>query len=184
MFNIPIPVLGFVAYSGTGKTTLLIKLIPLLKAQGIRIGMIKHAHHDFDIDVPGKDSYELRKAGADQMLVSSSQRWALMVETHDQKEAQLEQLLHQLDYTNLDLILVEGFKQVAYPKIECIRPCLGHDLMCLTDPSIIAVASDAAISKDPLPDHIQITQLDLNSPELITHFIQSEILDQAPNTSA
>jgi len=184
MFNLPIPVLGFVAYSGTGKTTLLTKLIPILKAQGTHIGVIKHAHHNFDIDVPGKDSYELRKAGADQMLVASSQRWALMVETSDHDEANLEQLIHRLDTQNIDLILVEGFKQVAYPKIECIRPSLGHELMCLTDPSVIAVASDSAISDTPLPDHIQITQLDLNSPELIAHFIQSEILDPYPNTSA
>ena len=184
MFNLPIPLLGFVAYSGTGKTTLLIKVIPLLKARGIRIGVIKHAHHDFDVDVPGKDSYKLRKAGADQMLIASSQRWALMVETPDQGEAQLEQLLHQLDTKKLDLILVEGFKHVAYPKIECIRPSLGHELMCLTDPSILAVASDSPISKTPLPDHLQITQLDINSPELIAHFIQSEILDHNPNTSA
>ncbi len=179
MINCAIPVLGLVAYSGTGKTTLLKKLIPLLRNSDIRIGMIKHAHHDFDIDVPGKDSYELRKAGADQMLVASSQRWALMVETPDQDEAQLEYLIQQLDTTNLDLILVEGFKQVVYTKIECIRPSLKHDLMCLDDPNIIAVASDA-----PLPDSVQIAQLDFNNPELIAHFIQTEILDQSPVSSA
>jgi len=189
MINCTIPIVGFVAYSGTGKTSLLTRLIPILKARGTRVGMIKHAHHDFDIDVPGKDSYELRKAGAEQMLVAGSQRWALMVETPLQDEPQLETLIQQLNTQQLDLILVEGFKHVAYPKIECIRPSLGHELLCLTDPDIIAVASDASIShaatiETPLPEHIQITQLDINSPELIAHFIQTEILDQYPNTSA
>jgi len=179
MIKCDIPLLGFVAYSGTGKTTLLKKLIPLLKARGTRIGMIKHAHHEFDIDVPGKDSYELRKAGADQMLVAGSQRWALMVETPGQDEAQLEQLIQQLDTKKLDLILVEGFKQVAYTKIECIRPSLGHELMCQDDQNIIAVASDA-----PLPASVTIAQLDFNSPGLIAHFIQTEILDQSPVSSA
>ena len=173
MIDCPIPLLGFVAYSGTGKTSLLKKLIPILKAQGIRIGMIKHAHHDFDIDIPGKDSYELRKAGAEQMLVASAQRWALMVETPAHAEATLAGLIQQLDTQQLDLILVEGFKHEAYPKIECHRPELGHRLMCHNDADIIAIASDAA-----LPDTIPITQLDLNNAEAIAQFIQSEILDQ------
>ena len=170
MFDINIPMLGFVAYSGTGKTTLLKKLIPILKAKNIRIGMIKHAHHEFDIDVPGKDSYELRKAGAEQMLVSSSQRWALMVETPGQDEAQLDELLEKLDTSKLDLILIEGFKHVDYPKIECHRPKLGHDLICLNDPSIIALATDQSLALD-----INITQLDLNNPEEIARFILTRI---------
>ena len=166
MFDIDCPLLGFVAYSGTGKTTLLKKVIPLLKAKGVRIGMIKHAHHDFDIDKPGKDSYELRKAGAEQMLIASSQRWAMMVETPDQDEAQLDTLLKKLDSNNLDLILVEGFKHVGYPKIECFRPSQGHDLMCSSDDSIIAVATDVATIEE-----ISIPQLDLNNPEAIATFI-------------
>lgn len=167
------PILGFVAYSGTGKTTLLKKIIPLLKEKGINTGLIKHAHHDFDIDVPGKDSYELRKAGAEQVLVASSQRWALMTETPGQDEARLDHLIKQLDTSKLDLILVEGFKYVHYPKIECHRPSLGHELMCLEDKSIIAIATDQA----PLSD-VDIAQLDLNKPEEIAIFIQNEILDQ------
>jgi len=171
MFDIDCPLLGFVAYSGTGKTTLLKKVIPLLKEKGVRIGMIKHAHHDFDIDKPGKDSYELRKAGAEQMLIASSQRWAMMVETPDQDEAQLDTLLKKLDSNNLDLILVEGFKHASYPKIECFRPSQGHDLMCSSDDSIIAVATDVATI-----DEVSIPQLDLNNPEVIATFILNKYL--------
>jgi len=166
MFGINIPMLGFVAYSGTGKTTLLKKVIPLLKAKGIRIGMIKHAHHDFDIDIPGKDSYELRKAGAEQMLIASSKRWALMVETPGQDEAQLADLINRLDTSHLDLILIEGFKHVEYPKIQCHRPSLGHELICKDDPSIIAIATD-----EPLGPKVNIPQFDLNHPEEIAKFI-------------
>ena len=173
MFDIHCPILGFVAYSGTGKTTLLKQLIPLLKKNNTRIGMIKHAHHNFDIDKPGKDSYELRKAGAEQMLVASKQRWALMVETPGQDEAQLGELLQQLDTSKLDLVLIEGFKHVDYPKIECHRPSQGHDLMCLEDSSIIALATDQKPATNT-----RILQLDLNNPEEIAQFIQTEILDK------
>ncbi|HEY5701960.1 MAG TPA: molybdopterin-guanine dinucleotide biosynthesis protein B, partial [Gammaproteobacteria bacterium] len=97
------PVLGIAAYSGTGKTTLLVKLIPLLAARGIRVGLIKHAHHNFDIDQKGKDSYELRKAGASQMLIGSASRWALIVETDPSHENTLQDLIQYLDHDNLDL---------------------------------------------------------------------------------
>ncbi|MGD8925761.1 MAG: molybdopterin-guanine dinucleotide biosynthesis protein MobB [Thioalkalispiraceae bacterium] len=169
MVNINCPLLGFVAYSGTGKTTLLKQIIPLLKQKGIRVGMIKHAHHDFDIDKPGKDSYELRKAGADQMLVASSKRWALMVETPEQDEAHLDELLGNLATQKLDIILVEGFKHVDYPKIECHRPSLGHDLICSHDASIIAIATDV-----PLDVEVNIPRLDLNDPEKIVGFIMQK----------
>ena len=172
MINTNCPILGFVAYSGTGKTTLLTKVIPLLKDKGIRIGMIKHAHHDFDIDKPGKDSYELRKAGAEQMLVASSQRWALMVETPGQDDAQLDELLKQLDSTKLDLILIEGFKHVDFPKIECHRPSQGHELMCQEDKSVIALAMDEEPARKT-----NIPQLDLNNPEAIVNFIVKEFLN-------
>lgn len=173
------PVLGFAAFSGTGKTTLLTQIIPLLRAEGIRVGLIKHAHHDFDIDKPGKDSYELRKAGAAQVLVASSQRWALMVETANQPEAQLDELLSRLDQTALDLILVEGFRHVSFTKIELHRPALGHPLLCVTDNSIIAVASDA-----PLELPRQLPLLDINNPAAIARFIQTGILDQGATDSA
>jgi len=167
------PVLGFAAFSGTGKTTLLRQLIPLLREAGIHIGLIKHAHHEFDIDQPGKDSYELRKAGAEQVLVASSQRWALMVETPNQPEAQLDEFVSRLDQTALDLILVEGFRHVPFTKIELHRPALGHPLLCTEDKSIIAVASDAPLD---LPNNLPL--LNLNNPAAIAHFIRTGILDQ------
>ena len=161
-----IPVLGFAAYSGTGKTTLLIKLLPLLRAQGLRIGMIKHAHHDFDIDLPGKDSYELRHAGASQMLVASRQRWALIVETPDGEETGLQTYLDRLEQSGLDLVLVEGFKPGEIPKIELHRPSLAKPLLYPDDDSIIAVAHDA-----PQPLAVSCEQLDLNDPGQIARFI-------------
>ena len=102
-----IPIIGFSAYSGTGKTTLLTSIIPILKQRSYRVGMIKHAHHQFDIDHPGKDSYELRKAGADQMLIASSNRWALMVEnSNSESKPSLQKLIEQLDSSSIDIILV------------------------------------------------------------------------------
>jgi molybdopterin-guanine dinucleotide biosynthesis protein MobB len=173
------PLLGFAAYSGVGKTTLLTRLIPLLTEQGIRIGMIKHAHHAFDIDTPGKDSYELRKAGAAQVLIASSARWALMTETPKQSEASLDQILSHLDRDRLDLILVEGFRHEAFNKIELHRPSLKQPLLCLQDRHIIALATD-----QQLDISIPIPRLDLNDPAQIGGFILSEILDRSYAPSA
>lgn len=167
-----IPIVGFVAYSGTGKTTLLLKIIPLLKAKGLRLGMIKHSHHGFEIDIPGKDSYRLRQAGADQTLIASPWRWALMVETGDESgEAYLDQVLPSLNQDKLDLILVEGFKHERFPKIEVHRPSLGHELMFPEDDSIIAVACDM-----PLSEGTELPVLDMNKPEEIVEFIEKKIL--------
>ncbi len=168
-----IPILGFVASSGTGKTTLLLKIIPLLKAKGLRLGMIKHSHHKkFDIDHPGKDSYRLRQAGAEQMLVASRKRWALMVEMDEEfEEPNLEQLLSHLNQEQLDLILVEGFKHETFPKIEVHRPSLGHSLFFPTDSSIIAIACDAPPAK---PTNLPV--LDMNQPEQIVAFIEKQLL--------
>jgi molybdopterin-guanine dinucleotide biosynthesis protein MobB len=162
----PLPVLGFAAFSGTGKTTLLTRLIPMLRDQGLRISMIKHAHHDFDVDKPGKDSYELRKAGAAQMLIASDRRMALMTEFEPPAEPQLQDLLVQLDPRRADLVLVEGFKQARFPKIELHRPSLGKPLMFPEDPDIIAVACDAPLERD-----CDRPQLDLNDLGAISDFV-------------
>ena len=162
------PLLGFCAYSGTGKTTLLTQLIPILSEEGIRLSVIKHAHHNFDIDHQGKDSYELRHAGATQMLISSSKRWALMRELDTgEEELSLTTLIATLDHSCTDLILVEGFKKEAIPKIELYRPSLGHSLMCDHDSNVIAVATDEPC---PIPEHINC--LNLNQPNEIAHFIK------------
>lgn len=161
------PLLGFCAFSGTGKTTLLIKLIPLLKAKGLRLAVIKHAHHNFDIDHKEKDSYKLRHAGSVQMLISSSRRWALMRELNEsENELTLPELVAQVDLSCTDLILVEGFKKAAIPKIELHRPSLGHSLMCESDENVIAVAVDETCT---IPDHIEC--LDINQADQIASFI-------------
>jgi len=162
-----IPLVGFVAFSGTGKTTLLKQLIPLFKARGLRLALIKHTHHTFDVDTPGKDSYELRHAGADQVMVASRHRWALMVETPQQTDdPQLEVLLSHLNSDALDLVLVEGFRHAPIPKIELHRPVLQHPLLFPDDVNIIAIASDAPLS---VKTHLPV--LDLNNPAAITDFI-------------
>jgi molybdopterin-guanine dinucleotide biosynthesis protein B len=176
MIESPLPIVGFCAFSGTGKTTLLKHLLPLLKLHGLRIGVIKHAHHQFDIDQPGKDSHELRQAGATQMLVASRKRLAWVKETsEDQPEPGLQEMLTCLDPDDLDLILVEGFKQESFPKIELHRPSLGKPLLYKTLPGIIAIATDA-----PLTDtDIQLVQLNLNQPAEIAEFIIKTILQPA-----
>ena len=162
-----VPVLGFAAYYGTGKTTLLVKLLPLMKLQGLRVAMIKQTHHDFEIDKPGKDSYELRMAGADQMLIASKYRWALITEnSNNDEEVSLNDLLKNLNQNQLDLILVEGFKFENFPKIELFRD--GNN----RTPLAAYEADNIAIATDPLCDiDDKIPQLDLNDPEIILKFI-------------
>ena len=166
------PVLGFAAYSGTGKTTLLKQLIPLLLERDVRVGVIKHAHHNFDIDKPGKDSYELRRAGARQMLVASDRRWALMTENDAIEDPQLNTLIGRLDLENIDLVLVEGFKHVPYTRIELHRPALGHPLLYPADETIIAVATDADIDTGNLP------RLDINDAAGVAAFVLNWLATQ------
>ena len=162
----PKPVIGFAAYSGTGKTTLLTKLIPALKQKGLRVAVIKHAHHAFDIDQPGKDSYELRKAGASPMLISSSQRIALMIDKAEEKEPELDELINYINPDTVDIILVEGFKHWPMPKIELHRPSTGKTLLFPEDDNIIAIAHDDDI------DHVtDIPRLDINNPVEIADFL-------------
>lgn len=170
-----LPILGICAAgSNSGKTTLISKLIPELAKCNVRVSVIKHAHHKFDIDHPGKDSYEIREAGAVQTLIASSKRWALMTEMQrtpsPPDEANLQELIVTLNPDYADLILVEGFKHADIPKIEVHRPSLNLPLLCTHDSSIIAVASDA-----PLSVALNIEQLDLNYSQQITNFILQKI---------
>lgn len=166
------PILAVVGHSGSGKTSLLEQLIPLLTGSGLRVSLIKHAHQGFDMDKPGKDSHRLRTAGAQQVMIASAQHWALLADTPEQEEPDLEALLAQLDQGSLDLILLEGFKHAELPKIEVYRPDHGRPPLYPDDQHIIAVATDAA---EPLHG---IETLDLNQPEKIADFISSTILEQ------
>ncbi|HCH0358000.1 TPA: bifunctional molybdopterin-guanine dinucleotide biosynthesis adaptor protein MobB/molybdopterin molybdotransferase MoeA [Vibrio parahaemolyticus] len=159
-----IPILGFAAYSGTGKTTLLEALLPKLTEAGLRIGMLKHAHHNFDVDKPGKDSYRLRKAGASQMLIASRNRFALMTETPE-AEAEFEYLLTRFDEDMLDVVLVEGCKNIAFPKIELHREEVGKPWLYPNDENIIAIASDGGELDSELP------QMNINDLEAIAQFV-------------
>jgi molybdopterin-guanine dinucleotide biosynthesis protein B len=170
------PLLGFCAYgSGVGKTTLLANLIPELAAAGLRVSVIKHAHHSFDIDHPGKDSYRLRNAGAVQMLLGSRKRWALMTELpNNPEEPTLDELLPHMDADLVDLIVVEGFKNAPIPKIEVYRPSLGKPLLASNDPHIIAIASDGAAVATALP------VLDLNDTKTIAAFVLKWLKKESP----
>jgi len=149
------PVLGFAAYSGSGKTTLLTQLVPALARRQIRVGLVKHAHHSFEIDHPGKDSYELRKVGASPVLVASKARWALLVSSFD-----------------VDLVIVEGFKHEPIPKVEVLRPSLGRPLLYPDDPSFIAIASDAGA-----PEATALPVLNLNDVDAIADFVADFVAD-------
>ncbi|MCR9964822.1 MULTISPECIES: bifunctional molybdopterin-guanine dinucleotide biosynthesis adaptor protein MobB/molybdopterin molybdotransferase MoeA [Vibrio diabolicus subgroup] len=171
-----IPILGFAAYSGTGKTTLLEALLPKLTEAGLRIGMLKHAHHNFDVDKPGKDSYRLRKAGASQMLIASRNRFALMTETPE-AEAEFEYLLTRFDEDMLDVVLVEGCKNIAFPKIELHREEVGKPWLYPNDENIIAIASDSSALDSELP------QMNINDLDAIAQFVLQYVQDaKAPKS--
>lgn len=173
MLQTHIPILGFAAFSGTGKTTLLTQLIPILKNHKLRIGLIKHSHHNFEIDQPGKDSYRLRKAGAMTVLLASKHRRAIITEIEPAQEPKLADQLHVIDQSKLDLILVEGFKAEIFPKIEIHRPALNKPLIYPNDPNIIAVASDSPLE---LPTHLP--GFDLNNPDIIADYILNQFLER------
>ena len=141
-------VIGFAGWSGAGKTTLLVKLIPLLNARGLVVSTLKHAHHAFDIDRPGKDSFEHRSAGAREVLVTSTQRWALMHELAG-PEPTLPELVARM--TPVDLLLIEGFKRQEHVKIEVHRQANGKPLLYRDDPTIKALVSDLAAAPEGLP---------------------------------
>lgn len=137
-------VFGLAGWSGSGKTTLLVRLIPELIGRGVSVSTIKHAHHQFDIDTPGKDSWLHRQAGAREVMVASSRRFALMRELREEPEPSLEALMARM--APVDLLLVEGFKTHAHPKLEVHRPALGKPFLYPDDPHIVAVASDESLT--------------------------------------
>lgn len=156
---------GVTGYSGAGKTTLLVTLLPLLIARGLTVSTVKQANAAFDVDKPGKDSYQHRAAGAGEVMVVSTRRWALMHEYGDAPEDGMETLLSRL--APVDLVLVEGFRDWPHAKLEVHRPGLGRPLLCLTDPSIVAVASDQplsglAVPRFALDDAAAVTDFILN----------------------
>ena len=166
-----IPVVGFSAFSGTGKTTLLTAVIPQLKSRGLKVAVIKHAHHHFDLDQPGKDSYELRKSGADQTVICTHTRMAMISEFENpEDEPGLEEIIASLNSFKADLVLVEGYKHLEFAKIELHRQALGKPYLYPEDSAIIAIACDA-----PLPDAANIPVLDLNDPKGIAAFIYDQV---------
>ncbi len=165
---VPLPVVGFVGASGSGKTTLITALLPELSAAGLRVAVLKHARHGFDMDRPGKDSYRAREAGAAQVLVASASRWVLMTEVDAPlEEPPFHALLAQFDRARVDLVLAEGFAGEPYPKIEVYRPAHGEPPKCWPDdPMVIAVATDAPLEVVP-----PACRLDLNAPAGIARFL-------------
>ena len=170
LFNFQIPLLGFAAFSGTGKTTLLEKLIPILVDEGIRVGLIKHSHHDIEMDTPGKDSYRLRKAGACQVVIAGTHRSILFNEHKNPHDSELEEQLALLQTQDLDLVIVEGYRDAALCKIELHRSSLNKPLLFKSDPAIIAFASDTEIENIPLPC------FSINNPDEIALFIKKHLL--------
>ena len=172
MISFSVPLIGFAAYSGTGKTTLLCKIIPLLTQKGIRVGIIKHAHHSFDIDHPKKDSCKLRESGASRIVVTSRKRTAIVIEhPSEQKEPSLVDALKNIHTKDLDLILIEGFKQADIVKIELHRKILNKSYLHPIDFNIIAIATD----HDPDTSR-EIEKLNLNDPSQIADFIDVNII--------
>ena len=158
--------IGFAGWSGAGKTTLIVKLIPELNRRGLSVSTVKHAHHNFDLDQPGKDSYEHRAAGAEEVLVASANRVALMRELRGAPEPSLPELLRLLK--PVDLVLIEGFKRDPYPKIEIFRSANGKAPMYPSDPHIVALISDAPDSAARLP-HVSIDDIAASADLALAH---------------
>jgi molybdopterin-guanine dinucleotide biosynthesis protein B len=172
----PVPVVGFVAYSGTGKTTLIEKLIAFLTERAYKVSVIKHTHHHFDIDKPGKDSYRHREAGASEVLMVSDQRWVLMNELRESAEPTMEEQLSKL--SPCDLVIVEGFKDAKIPKIELWRhehdECIANSVKANQDNFIQAIAYPGGIDAINKPDLTRdIPVLDLNNIEEVAQQVLS-----------
>lgn len=156
-------IFGLAGWSGSGKTTLVAKLLPALTAKGIRVSTMKHAHHEFDLDTPGKDSWVHRQSGATEVAIVSSKRYAILHELRGAPEPSIEELLPRL--APVDLLLIEGFKRHAHAKLEVHRPTVGKPLLAPDDPHIVAVASDAEIPG------LEVPRLDLNDTDAIADFV-------------
>src|SRR5499426_3204519 len=152
-------IIGLAGWSGSGKTTLITKLIPRLIARGIKVSTLKHAHHGFDLDQPGKDSFFHRAAGATEVIISSAKRWAILHELREEPEWDLRTLVAKM--SSVDLVLVEGFKRDAFPKLEIHRKENGKPLLHPEDPRIVAIAADIALPQAKVP------VVDLNDIEII-----------------
>lgn len=159
-------IFGFAGWSGSGKTTLIEKLIPLFVQRGLKVSLIKHAHHTFDVDQPGKDSYRHRHAGCTEVLVSSSRRWALVHELRGAPEPGFEDLIERL--SPCDLVLIEGFKRERVPKLEVYRGSTGEPLLHPQDQDIVAIATDQRLGT-------KLPQFDLNDAPVIASFILNHV---------
>jgi len=164
--NAGMKIFGFAGFSGSGKTTLIEQLIPLFVARGLRVSLVKHAHHNFDVDQPGKDSYRHRRAGASEVLVTSSRRWVLMHELRGAPEPAMEEVIRHV--SPCDLLLVEGFKHAAIPKLEVFRKSVGESPLHPHDSHIVAVATDESLQTS-------LPVLDLNRPESVCEFVLNHL---------
>jgi molybdopterin-guanine dinucleotide biosynthesis protein B len=158
-------ILGFAGWSGSGKTTVIEQIVPILRGESLSVSLIKHAHHDFDIDQPGKDSWRHRRAGCREVLITSSVRWALMHELQDEAEMTLRAALARL--SPCDLVLVEGFKRAVIPKLEIHRAALGKGLLYQDDPNVIGIATDEPEALVPAA----VPVLDLSNAAIIAEFV-------------
>lgn len=159
-------IFGFAGWSGSGKTTLIERLIPLFVARGLKVSLIKHAHHSFDVDQPGKDSWRHRHAGCTEVLVTSSRRWALVHELRGAAEPGFAALIERL--SPCDLVLIEGFKRERVPKLEVYRASTGEPLLHPEDPDIVAIASDSRLDT-------KLPRFDLDDPPAIAGFILKHV---------
>jgi molybdopterin-guanine dinucleotide biosynthesis adapter protein len=159
-------IIGLAGWSGSGKTTLITKVIPVLIRRGLKVATVKHAHHEFDLDRPGKDSWLHREAGASEVMVASSRRWALIHELRDEAEPPLEELLAKLGPA--DLVIVEGFKRHSHPKLEVYRAALGKPLIYPDDDCVVAIATDGPLAQAMLP------VLMLDDIESVANVLQAE----------
>ncbi len=155
-------IFGFAGWSGSGKTTLVTRVIPELTERGLKISTIKHTHHNFDIDKPGKDSFRHRTAGAHEVVITGAQRWALLHENRGEPEPNIEQMLEHM--SPVDLVLIEGFKTYPHPKMEVYRAEVGKPMLCGDDPSIVAIATTNDLD-------VNVPRIDLEDIEGVADFV-------------